>query len=30
MVDRALLPNRLDAIASTDVEPAADRIFLRG
>ena len=30
MIERALLPNRLDAFAGTEAEMPADRIFLRG
>lgn len=30
MIERALLPNRLDAFANVEPEIAADRIFLRG
>jgi dihydroneopterin aldolase len=30
MVDRALLPKRLDQMAESEAEPPADRIFLRG
>ena len=30
MIERALLPNRLDAAANAETAPQADRIFLRG
>ena len=30
MIERALLPNRLDMVASAGADPQADRIFLRG
>jgi len=30
MIERALLPDRLDAVARGTTEPQADRIFLRG
>ncbi|MEE8453596.1 MAG: hypothetical protein V3R90_02345, partial [Limibaculum sp.] len=30
MIERALLPNRLDAAVNAEAAPQADRIFLRG
>jgi dihydroneopterin aldolase len=30
MIERALLPNRLDLAANAETDPPADRIFLRG
>ena len=30
MIERALLPNRLDLVTNAEIEPQADRIFLRG
>ena len=30
MIERALLPNRLDTAPNAEIAPQADRIFLRG